>query len=79
MNVFSLTPQLSDFHTIRFSGSSGYFLYLNLLLSFFWLCEEGQCIYLHLYLGQKSLYLLYIYCMPVPVHVMRDTMVKEEK
>ena len=24
-----------------------------LLLSFFWLCEEAQCVYLHLHLGQK--------------------------
>ena len=35
MNVSSLTPWLSDFHTVRFSGSSDYFLFLNLLLSFF--------------------------------------------
>ena len=30
------------------------FLFLNLLLSFFWLCEEAQCIYLYLHLGWKS-------------------------
>ena len=54
MNVSSLTPWLSDFHTVRFSGSSGYFLFLN-LLCFFWLCEEAKCIYLYLHLGQKSL------------------------
>ena len=35
MNVSSLTPWLSDFHTNRFSVSCGYFLFLNLLLSFF--------------------------------------------
>ena len=35
VNVSSLTPRLSDFHTVRFSGSSGYFLSLNVLLSFF--------------------------------------------
>ena len=35
MDVSSLTPWLLDFHTVRFSGSSGYFLFLNLLLSFF--------------------------------------------
>ena len=39
MNVSSLTPWLLDFYTVQFSGSSGYFLFLN-LLSFFWLCEE---------------------------------------
>ena len=50
VNVSSLTPWLSDFHTFQFSGSSGYFLFLNLLLSF-WSCEEAQCIYLHLPLG----------------------------
>ena len=41
MNVSSLTPWLSDFHTVRFSGSFGCFLFLNLLLSFSWLCEEA--------------------------------------
>ena len=29
-----------------FFGSSGYFFFLNLLLSFFWLCEETKCSYL---------------------------------
>ena len=29
MNVSSLTPWLSDFHTVRFSVSSGCFLFLN--------------------------------------------------
>ena len=37
MNVSSLTPWLSDFHTVRVSGSSGYVLFWSLLLSFFWL------------------------------------------
>ena len=54
VNVSSLTPRLSDFHTVRFSGSSGYFLFLNLLLSSFRLCEEAKCIYLCLHLGWKS-------------------------
>ena len=44
---------LSDFHTVQFSVSSGCFLFLN-LLSFFWLCEEAQCVYLRLHLGWKS-------------------------
>ena len=35
MNVSSLTPWLLDFHTVQFSGISGCFLFLNLLLSFF--------------------------------------------
>ena len=55
MNVPSLTPWSLDFHLVWFSVSSGYFLFLSLLLSFFWLCEEGKCIYLPLHLGWKSL------------------------
>ena len=54
MNVSSLSPWLSEFHTVRFSVSFGCFLFLNLLLSFFWLCEEAQCVYLCLHLSQKS-------------------------
>ena len=34
MNISSLTPWLSDFHIVRFSGSSGYLLFLCLLLNF---------------------------------------------
>ena len=41
-------------HTVGFSGSSGYFLFLKLLLSLFWLHQEAKCIYLRLHLGQKS-------------------------
>ena len=41
MNISSLTPWLSDFQTVGFSGSSYCFLFLN-LLSFFWFCEEGK-------------------------------------
>ena len=54
MNVSSLTPWLSDFHTVLFSISSGCFLFLNMLLSFFWLCWEAQCVYLRLHLRWKS-------------------------
>ena len=54
MNSSSLTPWLLDFHTVRFFGSSGWFLFLNLLLSFFWLCKEAQCICVRLHLGRKS-------------------------
>ena len=43
MNVSSFTPLLSDLHTVQFSGSSGCFLFLNWLLSFFWLYEEAVC------------------------------------
>ena len=31
------------------------FFVFKLLLSFFWLCEEAQCVYLRLHLGQKPL------------------------
>ena len=59
MNISSLTPWLSDFHTVWFSGSSGCFLFLNFLLCFFWLCKEAKCIYLHLHLGQRSIDCIY--------------------
>ena len=57
MNVSSFTPWLSDFHKVCFSGSFGYFLFLNLLLSFFWLCEEAKCIYLcfHFFRSPKTI------------------------
>ena len=55
VSVSSLTPWLLDFHTVRFSGSSGCFLFLNLLLSFFLLYEEAQCVYSRLHLGRKCL------------------------
>ena len=59
MIVSSLTPWMSDFHKVQFSGSSGvFFLFLNLLLSFFWLCKEVNCIYLHLHLGQSPCILI---------------------
>ena len=51
MNISSLTAWLSDFHTIRFSGSSGCFLFLNLLF-FFWLWKEAKCLYSCLHLAQ---------------------------
>ena len=53
MNVSFLIPRLSHFHTVQFSSSSGWFLFLNLLLSFFWLCEEAKHIYICLHVGQK--------------------------
>ena len=37
----ALTPWLSDFHAVWFSGSSGCLLFLNFLLYFFWLCEKA--------------------------------------
>ena len=58
MNVSSLTPWLSDFHSVQFSGCSGCLLFLNLLLSF-WLCKEAKCINLCLHLGQKWILIFY--------------------
>ena len=52
MNVCSLSAWLSDFHIVQFSGSSSYFLSLNLLLSF-WLCKVAKCIYLHPHLDRS--------------------------
>ena len=53
MNISSLAPWLSNFHTVQFSVSSS-FLVLNWLFSFFWLCEEVRHIYLCLHLGHKN-------------------------
>ena len=53
MNVSSLTPWLSDLHTVLFSINSGYFLFLNLLSSF-WLSKEAEYVYLCLHLCWKS-------------------------
>ena len=55
INVSSLSPWLMDFSTVQFSGSSGYFLFLYLLLSFFCLREGTKCIYPLFHIGQKSL------------------------
>ena len=59
MNVSFLTPWLSGFHTVQFSGSSGYFLFFNLLLSFFRLCEEAKYISLRFHLDRKLFFLLF--------------------
>ena len=60
VNVSSLTPWLSGFHTTGFSGSSGCFLFLNLLLSFFSLYKEAQCVCLHPHLGRKSCFIFFL-------------------
>ena len=51
---FLFSPWLLDFHMVWFSDSSGCFLFSNLLLSFFWLCEEVKYICLCLQFGWKS-------------------------
>ena len=57
-SVSSLTPWLLDFHIVRFSGSSGYFLFLN-LLSFFWLCEDASILVGSLCLGLIPCFFMY--------------------
>ena len=78
MNVSSLSPLLLDFHTVCFPVSSGCFLFLNLLLSFLWLCKETQCVYLCLHLDQKpqniilkstNICLIYYFILVIVVYV----------
>ena len=56
---FFFSSLVVGFRTVRFSGSSGCFLFLNWLLSLFWLCKKAKHIYLCFHLGQK---LSKIYC-----------------
>ena len=50
----SLIPWLLEFHAVWFSVTSGCLLFLDWLLSSFWLCKEAKGFYLHLLLGQNS-------------------------
>ena len=54
MNMTSLNFWLLDFHTVWYSGSSGCFLFLGYLRSFFWLCKEAKYVCLCLHLDKKS-------------------------
>ena len=54
MNVSSLSPWSSDFHTVRFSVSSGVFLFLNCCCPSSG-CARRQCVYQRLHLGRKPL------------------------
>ena len=49
----TLSDWLLDFHQFDFQQFWLFFVF-KLLLSFFWLCEEAQCVYLCLHLVQKS-------------------------
>ena len=60
MNMASLNPSLSAFHTVWFSGSSGWFLFWGKLWSFSWLCKEVKHVYLCLHLDRKSNLIIYI-------------------
>ena len=52
MNVSSLTPWLSDFHTVRFSVSSGCFLFLNCCCpSFGWVRRHSVSTYASILAG----------------------------
>ena len=56
MKVSSLTPWLSDFHTVWFFWKFWFclfVLFLYWLLSFFWLCEEVKHYLVCICLGQK--------------------------
>ena len=54
VECFFCNSLVFDFYIVQFSGSSCYFLFLNLLLSSFWLYKEAKYIYLCLHLDQKS-------------------------
>ena len=59
MNVSSLTPWLSEFHTSDFLAVLCCFVlfcFFGLKLFFFWVYEEAKCTYLCLHLGQISRY-----------------------
>ena len=58
MNVSSLSPWLSDFHTVRFSVSPGCFLFLNCCCPSFG-CARRQCVYLCFHVGWKSYFLFF--------------------
>ena len=61
MNVSSFTPWLLDFHTVQFSGSSGYFLFLNLCCPSFD-CMRWQSVSTYaaiLAVSRKSCYLIW--------------------
>ena len=51
---FFFKSLLLDFHTVRFSGTSGCFLFLYWLLSFLWLGQETKQVYVYLHLAGKS-------------------------
>ena len=52
MNFSSLSPWCWTPYSLFFCQFLLFFVF-KLLLSFFWLWEEAQCVYLHLHLGQK--------------------------
>ena len=54
MNVSSLSPWLLGLPYSSIFCEFWLFFVFKLLLSFFWLCEEAQCVYLCLHVGRKS-------------------------
>ena len=48
------------------------FFVFKLLLSFFWLCEEAQCVYLYLHLGRKSLIIIALECAEIKQYVLSN-------
>ena len=55
MNVSSLSPSLLDFHTVRFSVSSGCFLFLNCCCPSFGCARRHSVSTYGFHLGRKSL------------------------
>ena len=65
MNVSSLSPWWSIFHTVQFFCQFWLFFVFKFLLSFFWLYKEAQCVYLCLHVGRKPrLIFLNVYFSP---------------
>ena len=68
MNVFSLTPWLSDFQIVWYSSSSGYFFVFKFVILLL-VVQGGKCIYLCLHLGQKSKILYFTVPCPTTFHL----------
>ena len=68
MNV-SLSPWLLDFHAVRFSVSSGCFLFLSCCCPSFGCARRWQCVHLLLHLGRElpSLTFFFLNLIPVPL------------
>ena len=56
MNVSSLSPWLSDFHTVQFSVSSGCFLFLNCCCPFSWTRRHRVFTYASILAGGPKLF-----------------------
>ena len=57
----SLIPWLSEFHAVWFSGTSGFLLILDWLLSSFWSCEEAEGFYLPSWLEPPQIFIARVF------------------